>query len=285
MSESNARRWLLSQKAVSSKAAKKIGFLSGKGGVGKTSLAVKMSCLLSQWGYRVLLLDCDYNLSNGALKLGLPINENFYSLLTSEKSFQECLYKKGNLHILSGCNGNLKIFENKLVFEKIVMDIIASHEREYDYILLDFPAGLGRDMVSLGSRCDYRTMVVTPDKSSLTDTYGLIKILYKKYGVFCNHLLVNKISSSLQYEKIVKTMCETVERFLGGSLHILGGVGYEITKLDNFDRLLLKDADSKIHRDISKITERFTEKQSMMRNSFLAKEGQNVVSFEKTQKP
>ena len=48
---------------------------------------------------------------------------------------------------------------------------------EYDYILLDFPAGLGRDMVALGARCDYRTMVVTPDKSSLTDTYGLMKIL------------------------------------------------------------------------------------------------------------
>ena len=129
MSESSARKWLLSQKATLPKVAKKIGFLSGKGGVGKTSIAVKTSCLLSKWGYRVLLLDCDYNLSNGVVKLGLPVNENFYSLLTSEKSFQDCLHKEGSLHILSGCNGNLKIFENKLKFEKIIMDIIASHER------------------------------------------------------------------------------------------------------------------------------------------------------------
>ena len=101
------------KKIIRQGSQKKISFLSGKGGVGKTSIAVKMSCLLSEWGYRVLLLDCDYNLSNGVLKLGLPINENFYSLITYEKSFQECLYKKGSLHILSGCNGNLKIFEKK----------------------------------------------------------------------------------------------------------------------------------------------------------------------------
>ena len=279
-----AREWLLSQKNISSGFAKKIGFLSGKGGVGKTSVAVKTSCLLSEWGYKVLLLDCDYNLSNGALKLGLPVNENFYSLITCEKSFQECLYKKGNLHILSGCNGNFKIFENKLEFEKIIIDIITSHEREYDHIILDFPAGLGRDMMELGAYCDYRTIIVTPDKSSLTDSYGLMKILCKKYGIASHHLLVNKISSFQQYRKIVKIMCETVEKFLCGYLHILGGIRYETTTIDCFDRLLFKDASSKIHSDISKITRKFTEKQSVTGNSLSTKEGFDVLSFQKAQK-
>ena len=278
-----AREWLLSQKSVSPRRAKKIAFLSGKGGVGKTSVAVKMSCLLSEWGYRVLLLDCDHNLSNGVLKLGLPINENFYSLITSEKSFHDCLYKEGNLHILSGCNGNLKIFESKLEFEKIVVDIIASHEREYDYIILDCPAGLGRDMVALGAYCDYRTIIVTPDKSSLTDSYGLMKILCKKYGIVRNHLLVNKVSSFQQYEKIVKTLCETVEKFLSGYLHILGSIRYETVKIDTFDKILLKDADSKIHSDISHITGKFTEKKSVTGNLSSTKEGSDVLSFQETQ--
>ena len=277
----NTREWLLSQKTISPKVAKKIGFLSGKGGVGKTSVAVKMSCLLSDWGYRVLLLDCDYNLSNGVLKLGLPINENFYSLITCEKPFQDCLYKKGNLHILSGCNGNLKIFDNKLEFGKIIMDIIMAHEGEYDYVMLDCPAGLGRDMVRLGAFCDYRTIVVTPDKSSLTDSYGLMKIMCKKYGIVNNHLLVNKVSSFQQYTKIVKSMCETVEKFLCGYLHILGGIRYETVNVDSFDRLLLKDADSKIHTDISKIVGKFTDKKSVTGT----KEGFDVLSFQQAQEP
>ena len=285
MSNTNVREWLLSQKNVLPKVARKIGFLSGKGGVGKTSVAVKISCLLSEQGYRVLFLDCDYNLSNGVLKLGLPINDNFYSLVTCEKSFQDCLYKRDSLHILSGCNGNLKIFENKLEFGKIIMDIIASHEKEYDYIVLDCPAGLGQDMVRLGAFCDYRSIVVTPDKASLTDSYGLMKVLSKKYGIVSNHLLVNKVSSFQQYTKIVKSMCETVEKFLCGYLHILGGIRYETISVDSFDKVLLKDADSKIHADISKIVGKFTEKQSVLGKLSLTKEGFDVVSFQKTQEP
>ena len=264
MSKLHTREWLLSQKKIIDRSlfkgiARKISFISGKGGVGKTSIAVKMSCLLSQWGHRVLLFDCDYNLSNGVVKLGLPINENFYSLVSSERSFQDCLYKEGNLHILSGCNGNLEIFEKGLEFEKIVMDIIASHESEYDYIVLDCAAGLGKDMMALGAYCDDRVIVVTPDKSSLTDSYSLIKILGKKYKVMDNYLLVNKVSSLQQYKRIVKSMCETVERFLSGHLHILGSIGRETETVDKFDSLLLKNAHSKIHRDISHVTKRFTE--------------------------
>ena len=283
MSDTRTREWLLSQKNISSRFAKKIGFLSGKGGVGKTSVAVKTSCLLSEWGYRVLLLDCDHNLSNGILKLGLPINENFYSLITSEKPFQDCLHKEGNLHVLSGCNGNLKIFEDKLEFGKIMIDIMASHEREYDYILLDCAAGLGRDMVALGAYCDYRTIIVTPDKSSLTDSYSLMKVLCKKYGIVNNHLLVNKVSSLQQYEKVVKTMCETVEKFLCGYLHILGSIRYETVTVDRFDRILLKDADSKIHSDISNVARKLAEKEFVTGISSSTKEGFDVLSFQKAQ--
>ena len=285
MSEKRVREWLLSQKNASPRFAKKIGFLSGKGGVGKTSVAIKMSCLLSEWGYRVLFLDCDHNLSNGVLKLGLPINDNFYSLITGEKSFRECLHKEGSLHILSGCNGNVDMFGSKFELAEMFMGIIASCEREYDYVMLDCPAGLGADMVALGAYCDYRTVIVTPDKSSLTDSYGLMKILYKKYGVTRNHLLVNKVSSSRQYEKIVKTMCETVEKFLCGYLHILGEVRYENISVDCFDKILLKDADSKIHSDISKITGKFTDKPFITRkgNQSSTKEGFDVLSCQKTQ--
>ena len=128
------------------------------------------------------------------------------------------------------------------------------------------PRGLSRDMVTLGAYCDCRNIVVTPDKSSLTDSYGLIKILYKKYGINGNHLLVNKVSSFQQYEKITKTMCETVEKFLCGYLHILGGIRYETINIDGFDKILLKDADSKIHSDISNITGKFTEKKIITGN-------------------
>ena len=241
------------------KTPQKISIISGKGGVGKTSIAIKMSSLLAGQGYKVLFIDCDYNLSNGVLKLGLPINEHFYSLITSKKSFQECVYREGNLHILSGCSGHLDIFETGVEFEKVLIDIMAAHEHEYDYIILDCAAGLGKDMVMLSAYCNHRFIIVAPDKSSITDSYSLIKILKLKYGIVENHLLVNKVSSMSQYRRVVKTLSETAEHFLSVRLYILGRIRYDVGSVDYFDKKLLKDADSKLHYDIFNITKRFAE--------------------------
>ena len=88
----------------------KISITGGKGGVGKTSVSLKFARELALSGYRVLLIDCDYNLSNTAIKLGLPLNNKFWELLSSEKTFSDCLYKDGNLHLLSACNGSVELF-------------------------------------------------------------------------------------------------------------------------------------------------------------------------------
>ncbi len=68
----------------------------GKGGVGKTSISLKMAKEISQQVNRVLLIDCDYNLSNTAIKLGRPLSNYFFELVSAEKSFEECLYSEGN---------------------------------------------------------------------------------------------------------------------------------------------------------------------------------------------
>jgi flagellar biosynthesis protein FlhG len=69
-------------------------------------------------------------------------------------------------------------------------------------------------------------VVVTPDKSSLTDSYSLIKILNHRYGIKENHLMVNMYRDAKQYEKIVSTFCDTIETFLSGRTQILGGVPF-----------------------------------------------------------
>ena len=88
MSTKNATEWLMSHKRFDAHQLKKIpnrtysiAITSGKGGVGKTSVSIKMAKVLAEDGYRVLLVDFDTNLSNTAVKLGLPINDNFYDLL------------------------------------------------------------------------------------------------------------------------------------------------------------------------------------------------------------
>ncbi|MDD0854109.1 AAA family ATPase [Halobacteriovorax sp. GB3] len=269
MSRKNVSDWLLSQNRYEGESrfsdkklegkATTISITAGKGGVGKTSAALKIAKTLAAQGYKTLLIDCDFNLANTAVKLGLPVNDDFSALIKAEKTFEEVVHKDGQFHLLSGCNGNLELFENKLEFEKIILDVIVGHEREFDFILLDSPAGLQKDTLTINAYSDYRFVVVTPDKSSITDSYSLIKILNNKYGVKHNHLLVNKVSSLGQYQKIVKTLSETIDHFLGGRVNVLGSIGYEVSAVDKFDQTLFGSANSAIHKNFIKVVHRFTE--------------------------
>jgi len=267
MSEEVARNWLLSQNKFQDEVSMSkrkldrsytISIASGKGGVGKSSIAIKMSKILSDWDYKVLLVDCDYNLSNTSIKLGIPLNNNFAKLVFKEIGFDECLYKQGNFHLLPGCSGNMDIFTGKVQLEKFLIDLLLEHEDKYDFILLDCPAGLSREILTLNAYSDYRFIVLNPDKSSLTDSYSLMKILKNNFGIRENHILLNMMGSFSQYKRIVQVLSKTTKNFLDLRLHVLGWILKETKNSDNFDGLL-SDKDSGIHKNLSKILQKFTE--------------------------
>ncbi|TNF01021.1 MAG: hypothetical protein EP326_05405, partial [Deltaproteobacteria bacterium] len=206
-----------------------------------------------------LLIDCDTNLSNTALKLGLPINNNFEKLMKSEITFEECLHRDGKFNLLSACNGSTELFESSKDHEKFLIDILVKVENKYDYIFLDSPAGLARETLTLNAYSDHRFIVVTPDKSSITDSYSLLKILNMNYGITENHLIVNKISNRNQYKRIVKTLSETVENFLACRLQVLGGIQLESGEVDLFDGLLFDEANISLHKSFINLLGRFSE--------------------------
>lgn len=244
-----------------------ISITGGKGGVGKTSISLKMARELAQAGRKVLLIDSDFNLSNTAIKLGLPLNNTFFSLVSAEKNFQDCLYKEGNFHLLSACNGSIDLFEGEFKLEEVIIDIVNEHANEYDYVLIDCPAGLMKQSLTLNAYSDKRVVVVTPDKSSITDSYSLIKVLSMKYGIKDNHLLVNKVINKTQYTKVVKTLSETVENYLGCRTHILGGVHRLNVSAGMFDAEFLSSGKNNLQRNFLQVVKRLTEKLSDTRIS------------------
>ena len=215
--------------------------------------------MLAKQGFKTLVIDCDYNLSNTAVKLGLPLSDNFYSLITAKKSFKDCLVKHDGFYLLSGCNGSIELFDETAGMERFIIDILVSHEAEFDYILLDSPAGIGKENLTLNAYSDHRFVVVTPDRSSITDSYSLIKLLSTKYGVSENHLIVNKISTSSQLERIIKTLGDTVDNFLNSRLKVLGGLVKKDISVDKFDKALLSEENSALHRNFLKVVEMFSE--------------------------
>lgn len=238
----------------------KISITGGKGGVGKTSIALKTAKELAAVGYRTLLIDCDSNLSNTAIKLGLPLDNKFEKVLTGEASFEECLIQRGNFHLLPACNGSVEVFESKLHFDEVISDIIVSHEHEYDYILLDCPAGASREALALNAVCDHRWIVVTPDKSSITDSYSLVKLLASRFGVKENHLVVNMCQSEKQFNKVATTLSETIENFLGVKTQVLGSMQKLDVPSEGFDTFFLSENKNEFHRNFVKLLYGFTEK-------------------------
>jgi flagellar biosynthesis protein FlhG len=258
--------WLQSFKTSSSTrvpsdfSCTKISITGGKGGVGKTSIALKTAMELASLGHRTLLIDCDSNLSNTGIKLGLPLDNKFEKVLTGEISFDDCIIRKGNFHLLPACNGSVEVFESKLNFDEIIIDIITSHEHEYDFILLDCPAGAARDALTLNAYCDHRWIVVTPDKSSITDSYSLVKLLATRFGIKENHLLVNMYQNEKQFQKVVLTLSETIENFLGARTQILGGIQKFDVSAEGFDTFFLSEAKNEFNRNFVKLLYGFTEK-------------------------
>jgi flagellar biosynthesis protein FlhG len=270
--EQRTQKWLSSfhwshqeidkEKYSSLRSGRTLSVLSGKGGVGKTSISLKLASELAGQNLKILVIDLDYNLANCLIKLGLPIRNDFWDLLNSKKSFDDCLNRLGNLHILSGCSGSLDLFENEDDVERIIIDIIHCHKDEYDFVIIDSPAGLSKKVLTINSYTDDRLVVLTPDKSSLTDAYSSIKVLYTKYGVHTNHILVNKVHSVDQYKKCVKTLSETIETFLGCRSIFLGGIKWENIAGNEFDKFLFEDKKSSLHRTMGKVVNYFTDKLS-----------------------
>ena len=241
------------------KEAKTISIVSGKGGVGKTFSSLLLSRSLGTMGYKVLLIDCDYNLSNTAVRLNLPLNDNFFSLLSMEKDFDECLYKEDNFHLLSGCNGNSDLFDNSFEYDRFILDVMNTEGRNYDYILLDCPAGINRETINIAAYSNYRFIIVNPDKASITDSYSLIKILKQKYLIKENHLLLNKVSNEKQYHRVIKSLMDTVSTFLGGNIKILGKIDLVNIPSDKFDIFFNKGENTSTQKDFFNIMQSFVE--------------------------
>lgn len=265
----NATEWLISKNNYTQKnnftsiyknPAKTLCFLSGKGGVGKTTCALKMAQELSRTGKKVLLVDCDFNLSNTGVKLGINHPINLIDINPEFDNLDDCINRDWDCDIIFAGNGALSFYDrDESDYLQLVLNTIQKLERQYDQIILDLPAGCSRAILSLSSYCDQRIFVVTPDKSSLTDSYSVIKLLNKMYGVNSNELLLNKVQSKLQTNKISNSLISTSERFLDVHLRLLGVIEFLDESFEKFDETIFDGKNSPLEKNMQKIIKNFSD--------------------------
>lgn len=166
-----------------------ITIVSGKGGVGKTSLTANLGLALAKRGIKVLLVDADVAMANLSLMLGMHSNPiSLHDVLLGEADVQDAIYDGpgGVKFIPSG----LSLEGYRRVDSERLQGIVHSLAKQYDYILLDAPAGIEKNVISSIAASDEILLVTMPNTLSIADA-AKIKILAERLNVNPLGIVVN----------------------------------------------------------------------------------------------
>jgi len=157
--------------------ARIITVTSGKGGVGKTNISVNLALYLAEQGYRTCLFDADMGLANADILLGIYPDLTLEDVMLEKIPVKDILVKDFmGIDIVPGSSG-LERMANPKPEELDYLINALSELEDYDFLLIDTSAGISKNVVSFCMASSETIMVVTPEPTSLTDAYSLLKIL------------------------------------------------------------------------------------------------------------
>ncbi|MCL2832228.1 MAG: MinD/ParA family protein [Treponema sp.] len=197
---------------------------SGKGGVGKTNVAVNMALAYARMGKKVLVMDADLGLANVNVMLRMTPRYNLYHVIRKQKTMQEIIAETDyGISIVAGASG----------FSKIAN--LTEEERQYfiqeletlsnaDIIIIDTSAGVSSNVLDFIAAADDAVIITTPEPTAITDAYGIIKIIATEYddlnlGL---KLVVNRVKSAMDAKKVADRMTTIAGQFLNLKVDYLG---------------------------------------------------------------
>ncbi len=204
-----------------------LAIMSGKGGVGKTNLSLNLSYALNAGGNSLLLMDCDLGLANLDVLLGISPESNLQDLLTSGTKSSDVVVpiEEGKkLDILPAASGVPELVEMDEDMQGMLFQKLTKLVGKYQYLILDLGAGINGTVMSFASMTQLRLVVVTPEPTSLTDSYALIKVLASQHGVRDFYVVVNQASSEKEGKETFERLNMACQKFLDIKLRNLGYV-------------------------------------------------------------
>ncbi len=201
-----------------------ITITSGKGGVGKTNLSANLSLQLSASGKRTCLFDADLGLANINLLFGLYPEHNIEDVITGRKPLAEIIIKNyAGIDIIPGSSGVEKIAElDSSGIEKLVKSF--SMLSEYDFLIFDTSAGVSKNVLSFCLASSEIIIIITPEPTSLTDAYALLKILSFNGLASPVKIVVNQCKNTSIAKQTYLKFKEVAKKYLSIDLQPLGVV-------------------------------------------------------------
>lgn len=197
---------------------------SGKGGVGKTNFTINLAISLNKLGYRTIIFDADIGLANVDIALGIMPKYTIADVIKGEKDILEVITEGPcGLKIIAGGSALEELIDIK---ENELYELTSQLEKlseTADFILIDTGAGISRTVLNFIEAANEVILVTTPEPTSITDAYALIKTLIISS---CNHkkinLVVNKADNYYEARDVYEKLNRVTKRFLNLELVNLG---------------------------------------------------------------
>ncbi|MFH1091380.1 MAG: MinD/ParA family protein [Pseudomonadota bacterium] len=201
-----------------------ISVTSGKGGVGKTNITANLALALAQKGRRVLLWDADLGLANIDVLLGLKAEYNIHHLLRGDKTLREILLRgPGGIMIMPASSGTQEL-THLAEEEKIrLLSELDELDETLDFMLIDTSAGISANVMYFNLAAQERIVVVSPEPTSITDAYALIKVMSTRYRIKKFSILPNMVKNAKEAKSVFSLLAAVADKHLASiSLDYLG---------------------------------------------------------------
>lgn len=205
-----------------------IAVSSGKGGVGKTNVVANLAVALARAGKRVLILDADLGLGNLDVLLGLVPQHTIEDVLVGTHTLVEIMLQgPAGIHVLPASSGVPRLTSLTDSHQLMIQEQLADVAGAMDVLLIDTGAGISPNVTFFASAADETMVIVSPEPTSLTDAYALIKVLARQYREHRFKILVNQAKSPREAAEVFGKLDVAVDRFLHVAIELVGVIPYD----------------------------------------------------------
>jgi flagellar biosynthesis protein FlhG len=193
-----------------------IAITSGKGGVGKSNVAVNLSIKLAEAGKNVVLLDADLGLANADVLCNIDLPFNLSHVIARKKELHEVMVTgPGGFKLIGGASGLARMADLTDFDRSRIVEALGAVEYSADNIIIDTGAGISPNVLSFTRPADQVLVVTTPEPTAITDAYAVIKVISRDRADRHVSLLVNQVRSSSEAKLVHARVAKVAKNFLG----------------------------------------------------------------------